>query len=132
MEINPVELCPQTVVAQFYYAAENYREMGMLEKAEGHYRKDLELNPYGPEVNNMLGALLGQTGRIEESIEYLKKTIFIAPQYEAAYTNLATAYASKGDFESAARVLEKFIVINGPKPEIGAMLEAVRAAGGGR
>ena len=86
--LNPVELCPQTDVAQYYYAAESYRETGNFAKALEYYKKDLELNPYCPEVNNMLGALSGQLGDLDSSVKYLEKTIFVAPHYDSAYINL--------------------------------------------
>ncbi len=128
ISLNPVELCPQTDVAQYYYAAEAYRKTGNLVKAEQYYRKDLLLNPYCPEVNNMLGAVTGQLGNPDESIRLLEKAVFAAPHYDAAYTNLATAYMSKNDHEGARRTLKKFIEKNGSKPEFENMLKAVDAA----
>lgn len=126
LSLDPVELCPQTGVAQFYYAAEYHRKKGALKRAEELYRQDLLVNPYCPEVNNMLGALLGQTGKIEEAIERLDMAVFVAPHYDAAYINLATAYASVGSWEKAVAILERYIQRNGPSAEIQTMLEAAR------
>ncbi len=124
--LNPVELCPQTDVAQFYYAAEYHRKKGNLKRAEELYRRDLTVNPYCPEVNNMLGALLGQTGRIEEAFEKLELAVYVAPHYDAAYINLATAYASTARWEKAAETLERYILQNGTSPEIDTMLQAAK------
>lgn len=125
--LKAVELCPQTDVAQYYYAAEAYRKAGYLEKAAGYYRLDLKLNPYCPEVNNMLGALSGQLGNLDESIKLLETAVFTAPHYDAAYTNLATAYVSKKDYAGAKRTLSKFMEKNGSKPEFESMLKAVES-----
>ena len=124
MQLGPVELCPQTDVAQFYYAAEAYREAGMLAKAYELYGKDLKLNPYCPEVNNMYGALAGQLGNIDLSIAHLKTAVFTAPHYETAYTNLATAYMVKGDKESAKAILEQFVEKNGTNERIEILIKA--------
>lgn len=112
IKLKPVELCPQMDVAHYYFAAEAYRETGNFEKAKQYYFKDLQLNPYCPEVNNMLGALLGQLGDIDDSIKKLELAIYIAPHYEAAYINLATAYFIKKDYISVKRVINKFIELN--------------------
>jgi tetratricopeptide (TPR) repeat protein len=130
--LNPVELCPQTDVAQYYYAAESYRETGNLQKALIYYKKDLDLNPYCPEVNNMLGALSGQLGDLDNSVKYLEKSVFVAPHYDAAYVNLATAYMAKKDYKNARRVLEKYINENAPDARFTGMLTAVGVAEKGK
>lgn len=127
LALKPVELCPQTDVAQYYYAAESYRQTGDLKKALLYYKEDLKLNPYCPEVNNMLGALSGQLGDLENSVKYLELSVFVAPHYDAAYINLATAYMAKNDRKNAVRVLEKYLAENGPDERFSGML---RAAGG--
>jgi O-antigen ligase/Tfp pilus assembly protein PilF len=114
ISLKPVELCPQTDVGQYYYLAEVYRKAGDVKKAAEYYRKDLVLNPYCPEVNNMLGAAEGQLGNIDESIKRLELAVFVAPHYEAAYTNLATAYIAKKDLDGAENTLMKFLAKNGP------------------
>jgi len=126
--LKPVELCPQTDVAQFYYGAEAYRKAGYLEKAEENYIKDLKLNPYCPEVNNMLGAVSGQLGKLEDSIKYLETAIFVAPHYEAAFTNLATAYMAKKDYKNAENTLRKYIRVNGTSGKLEAMIDAIKKA----
>ncbi|MCX8094386.1 MAG: O-antigen ligase family protein [Candidatus Goldbacteria bacterium] len=113
INLNPVELCPQMDVAHYYFAAEAYREIGNFEKAKDYYNKDLRINPYCPEVNNMLGALLGQMGDIDEAIKKLEQAIYIAPHYEAAYINLATAYFIKKDYNSVKKIIDKYIELNG-------------------
>jgi tetratricopeptide (TPR) repeat protein len=128
IRLNPVELCPQTDVAQYYYAAESYRESGNLQKALEYYEKDLKLNPYCPEVNNMLGALLGQLGDVEKAIKHLELTVFVAPHYDAAYINLATAYMVRKDYENARRVLEKYQAENGQDARFTEMLNSVGLA----
>lgn len=125
--LEPVELCPQTDVAQYYYAAEYFRNRGELLKAEELYRRDLAVNPYCPEVNNMLGALLGQLGKTDEAFEKLELAVYAAPHYDAAYINLATAYASKARWDKAAETLRRFIAMNGANAEIENMLRTAES-----
>jgi len=124
-KLKPVELCPQTDVAQFYYAAETYREAGMLQKAFEFYGRDLAVNPYCPEVNNMYGALGGQLGNVDLAIKHLNTAIFTAPHYETAYTNLATAYMVKGDAPSAKKILQRYVEKNSVNPRVENMLKAL-------
>ncbi len=124
--LKPVELCPQMDVAHFYYAAESLRESGNNVKAAEYYKKDLEINPFCPEVNNMLGAVLGQSGDINSAVEKLKMAVYLAPHYEAAYINLATAFISKGEYRNARLIIEKYIEINGSNDRFASMLETVR------
>ncbi len=126
--LKPVELCPQMDVAQYYFAAEEYRKAGDLKSAEKNYREDLLINPYCPEVNNMLGALLGQTGNMEECLKKLELAIYVAPHYDAAYTNLVTAYMVDGDYEKAKSTILRYTEKNGSKPEFENLLKAVDAA----
>jgi O-antigen ligase/Tfp pilus assembly protein PilF len=125
ISMKPVELCPQTDVAQYYYAAEAYRETGNLKMAREYYEEDLKINPYCPEVNNMLGAVTGQLGDLEKSVKHLELAVFVAPHYDAAYMNLATAYVAKRDYKNARRVLEKYVAENGTDDRFTGMLKAV-------
>lgn len=125
ISLSPVELTPQMDVGYFYFAAEAYREIGNFNKAKEYYEKDLKINPYCPEVNNMLGAIYGQLGFFDKSIEKLKMAVFVAPHYEAAYSNLATAYMVKGDKENAKKILQKYIQVNGKSERIENMISAI-------
>ncbi|MFP4465451.1 MAG: O-antigen ligase family protein [Candidatus Goldiibacteriota bacterium] len=130
VEQNNVELCPQTDVAQYYYAAEAYRQAGYPKKAYEYYKKDLEINPYCPEVNNMFGALSGQlsaegTGSLKEAIQHLETAVFAAPHYETAYINLITAYMAAGDTENAKKTAEKYIRFNGDDGKMDPYIKAI-------
>jgi len=126
IKLNPVELCPQMDVAHYYFAAEAYRETGNFNKAKEYYYNDLKINPYCPEVNNMLGALLGQLGNIDEAIKKLELAIYVAPHYEAAYINLATAYFVKKDYNQVKRVINKYIELNGETKLFKDMLNQIK------
>ena len=127
--IAPVELCPQTDVAQFYYAAEAYREAGDIKTANSLYKKDLALNPYCPEVNNMLGATSGQLGDIDSAVKYLETAVFTAPHYKAAYKNLATAYIAKKEYENTIKILEKYMLLNGADDEFSRLITEAKRLG---
>ena len=125
IDLKPVELCPQMDVSYYYFAAEAFRETGNFQKAVECYVKELELNPYCPEVNNMLGALLGQMGNVDEAIKKLELSIYIAPHYEAAYINLATAYFIKKDYAKVKEVVDKYVKLNGPTELFENMLKQI-------
>jgi O-antigen ligase len=124
LSLNVTELCPQTDVAQYYYAAEAYRQAGLIQKAYDCYRKDLEVNPFCPEVNNMLGAVAGQLGHTDEALKRLNMAVFVAPHYDAAFTNLATAYMVTNQPEKAREVLASFIQKNGPNAAMESLIKA--------
>ena len=125
-DISPTELTPQMDVGYYYFAAETFRKAGKLKKAYEYYKKDLEINPYCPEVNNMLGAVAGQLGKFDEAVKRLELAVYIAPHYEAAFTNLATAYVAAGEFDSAEKALLKYMEMNGKEEKFMRLLKAVR------
>ncbi|HPN65346.1 MAG TPA: tetratricopeptide repeat protein [Candidatus Goldiibacteriota bacterium] len=99
--------------------------MPRLQKAFEFYGRDLAVNPYCPEVNNMYGALGGQLGNVDLAIKHLNTAIFTAPHYETAYTNLATAYMVKGDAPSAKKILQRYVEKNSVNPRVENMLKAL-------
>ncbi len=125
ISLKPVELTPQMDVGYFYFAAEAYREIGDLKNAMQNYEKDLKINPYCPEVNNMLGATYGQLGLFDDAIKRLKLAVFLAPHYEAAVSNLATAYMAKGDKINAVKILKEFLQKNQKNERIKDMLDTI-------
>jgi O-antigen ligase/Tfp pilus assembly protein PilF len=124
LSLNVTELCPQTDVAQYYYAAEAYRQAGLIKNAYDCYEKELEVDPFCPEVNNMLGAVAGRLGHTDEALKRLKMAVFVAPHYEAAFTNLATAYMITNQPEKAREVLGMFITRNGPNAAMESLIKA--------
>jgi O-antigen ligase len=128
LSLNPVELCPQSDVAQFYYAGEAEREAGNMQKAREYYEKDLAINPYCPEVNNMLGAVTGQLGDLDRSIKLLELAVYVAPHYDAAYINLATAYMMKNEPDKAKAALLQYTARNGPNAQFDALMQAADKA----
>jgi len=124
ISMKPVELNPQADVGMYYFAAESHRKAGMPEKARELYAMDLAINPFCPEVNNMYGAISGQLGDLDTAVKHIKTAVYAAPHYEAAYTNLATAYMAKGDRASAREALQRYIEYNGTNERIEYLLKA--------
>ena len=61
---------------------------------------------------NILGAIYSMLLEPEQAEYYYKKSIEINPNYDGAYSNLATCYRGKGNFELAIEFFNKALKIN--------------------
>jgi len=83
--------------------------LGRLERAEDILRKGLEYNRFGQELNYVLGELLLQQGRADESLEFLETALRTdyQEQYQhdvdqyAVQATLAQAYEAVGQLDKA-------------------------------
>lgn len=101
-------------------------------QAEGMYREALRLEPRNPSVNNLLGALLMETGKNEEALSHLRKAAMNAPQYEAAQSNYgALLYTlSKKGAEKTAKEEARIWAKKQPKNKIAQHWAAALGVGG--
>ena len=63
--------------------------------------------PASPELHNNLATVLLTAGRAPQAIEYFQKAIRLQPNFVAAYTNLAQAYAQAHLTDQAIATAQK-------------------------
>ncbi|MEM1313278.1 MAG: tetratricopeptide repeat protein [Pseudomonadota bacterium] len=88
-----------------------YRE-GDLVAAEEAARAFLLLNPTSARGYEVLGAILGQLGRAEDSLAALDTAVRLDPKLATAHANRAVLLAAKNDIAGARRALEEAIEID--------------------
>jgi len=76
-----------------------YRER--MDKAIGHYRYALQLEPDHAATHNDLGNALRRMGRLEEAIACYRRALRIRPDFAQAHNNLGIALAQRGDVDEA-------------------------------
>lgn len=91
-----------------------------LSDAEVVLRQALERQPQNARVCNNLGLVLGEQGRLDESLTMFKR----AGQEADAYTNLGYVLAQIGDLEGAQRMYSHALTLdNSIRPAAEAMLQ---------
>lgn len=83
-----------------------------LTAAEPLYRAVLQDDPNHIDANCMLGALLIQTGNIEESLRLLRKVVSLQPNHFVAQHSLGHALKAQGDIQAAIEQYRKAVRIN--------------------
>ena len=83
--LKPVSADPRVSLALAYTAE------GLPRAAIAAYRDALRLSPDLPIVHNDLGALLEESGRVEEAIGHFREALRLAPDFAVAHANLALA-----------------------------------------
>jgi adenylate cyclase len=105
-------LDPGGVEAQFIYARSlNYA--GRTEDAIAMFQKAIRLNPFGSTLTFLhLGMSYRITGRFEESVSAIKKTIERSPNNIFAHIQLAVTYIQMGREKEARAEAEEVLRIN--------------------
>ena len=75
-------------------------------------RKMVEIDPRDSVSWNQLGKALYQTGKYQESVEALDRSLALRPDVEEVVVNLGVALKTKGDAVRYSQILEKLKVIN--------------------
>lgn len=73
-----------------------HHEAFEFETAEALYRECLTRQPANPEVMNLLGTLLAQTGRSAEGETMIRQVIDRIPEFAPAWNNLGSVLSSQG------------------------------------
>ncbi len=81
-------------------AIEHHRA-GRFGEAETIYRRVLAQEPNHADAMQLLGAVAGQTGRVDLAIELIRKAIGLNPKIAAYQNNLAKILCDQGRFEEA-------------------------------
>jgi len=85
-----------------------YGRKGNVQKAEGHYRAVLALNPdQFPKVHYDYGVLLMRGGRYQEAEEAFRRAIHANPSYAEAHNNLGALLQRQGKLAEAADEFRK-------------------------
>jgi len=83
-----------------------------LDKAEGEYKKALELNPDEQMAHNNLGLIYMNRGSFQEAEKEYKKELEINPSYDTVHFNLGLLYRQQGEMEKAIEWWQKTIAVN--------------------
>ena len=108
------------------------RDRQLLDKAEEHFKKAIEVDPQHAEAYNGLGAVYRIKGNLEEAIINWNKTISIVPEHRYALYNLAVAYLDTGKKDQALVLLNKYKQLYGgslsakERAELEALIEKCR------
>jgi tetratricopeptide (TPR) repeat protein len=93
----------------YFWLGNAYLELDQQEKAEGAYRKSIEINPKNPEYYESLATLLRREGpeKLDEAIAQLKRAHQYSPGDSRVGLQLALCYESKDNLADASALLEK-------------------------
>jgi tetratricopeptide (TPR) repeat protein len=106
------------------HLAEGYVAMGAIseaydwdfKKAEGEYRRAIELNPELPAAHLWYGMFLRDQGRVKEAMPELRRAEQLEPMSVLASMNLAYALFVKGDYDAAAEMARRTAELNPESP----------------
>ena len=87
----------------------NLFQSGQLKKAESACRQLLFTFPRSIVVNNILGVVLKELGRLEEAVQAFDKTIKLKPDYAVAYSNRGVALQESGKLKQALASCDRAI-----------------------
>ena len=90
---------------------------GRLAEAEATYRQILSATPNDARACHLLGLLLYQTGRSQDSLTLLRRSVELGPGIAAYHSNLAGVLGLTGDHEQAAAHLRRAVVLDPNLPD---------------
>lgn len=93
------------------------RAIGEPEKAARFLRMGLDLKKDDPGLLESLSASLMEQGRLEESIQWLERAVFLEPKSESL-ASLAYALAQKGDLAGALEAITRAIEKDSGNPKL--------------
>jgi adenylate cyclase len=107
IELNDTLDTAHLVIGAIYLLKRQY------EKAVAQAERVIAINPNGASNNTMMAGVLGCSGKWEESIEYAKKAIRLAPFAPVGYLwILGRAYFMTGQYHKAVETFKKAVHIN--------------------
>jgi TolB-like protein/DNA-binding SARP family transcriptional activator/Tfp pilus assembly protein PilF len=124
-----IQLNPGNATARSWYAM-LLSGVGSSRQALDESRRAYELDPFAVVVSGNYAWLRYLAGDSDGAIEQYRRTLEIGPSYGWAYERLALAYAQKGNFDEATRVLQKGIELSPRGPDFGADIAYVEALNG--
>ena len=107
----------------YVYLGVSYIQLKDYKKAEGIFSKGLGLFPNDTELNFNMAVAHEKTGRFEDMVKYLRRTIEINPEHAEALNYLGYSYADKGiNLEEALSLIQKALKL---KPDNGYMIDSL-------
>src|SRR4051812_9350409 len=100
-----IESQPMSTSIDLLQTALAHHRAGKRVEAESGYRSVLQVDAEQIDAHHLLGVLLFETGRTEESLQYLAKATTLNPQFADAHYNLARAMAV---LNRAAEAIESY------------------------
>ena len=91
----------------FQQAAQLMYQTDRLPQAKSFFDRSVEADPKNSDATYSLALLEAELGNPTRSLELLRKTVSLAPDFGRAWYNLGLAEAAYGDLPASARSLEK-------------------------
>jgi len=108
---DPVPLLPGGPDAELG-VADFYAKLGILDKAEPLYRKNLPRLPHRAELHNNFGNLLRERGNPREALLEYQKAVALEPKNYFFHYNLGRLYTATGEKKLALGELEKVVKLS--------------------
>lgn len=105
--------------------AEMLRQKGLLEEAEEHAQRSVELEPNLAQGWNNLGIIAQERGLLGESAIALERAIGLNNRFVEAYGNLGNTQKARGELLSARHSYEKALELRPQQPVLSNNLAAV-------
>ncbi len=102
---------PADPLAAALAQAQACQKAGDLPAAEQHCRRALAADASSAAAHNLLGALLGQQGRIAEATAAIRRALELRPELAEAYYNLAAVALSQNQLDEAAACWRRVVRI---------------------
>lgn len=100
----------ENVSAEFHYQFGRLQEtQGLYDEATDNYKIALELSPNHQKALFHLAYRCDLSGDEEAAIDYYKQIASTSPVYVSALLNLAVLYEDMGEFDKAARCVDKVL-----------------------
>jgi non-specific serine/threonine protein kinase len=112
LELNPSSAAVRYDYA-WCYAMWFLYPLGRVEEALTEMRRALELDPFDPFYNALLGYLLHSTGQSERAVAQLLRAIDLDPTFFFPYWFLSSIYALNGQLDKAIAAGEKANELSG-------------------
>ncbi len=126
MELNPNDS------TSFLQYSVSLLHLGRFGEAEAAARQALEIDPFSPLINTVLGAVLMFGRRYEASVEQFRKTLDLDPNFPDAHFWLAVTYWNSGKREEAIAHVQKGLTLSGGDVRMRCVLAAFEASTGHR
>jgi len=100
-----------------------------LPEAIAHFERAIALKPADADLRyNLANQLMKVPGRLPEAIAQYEEALQIRPEFTSAHYNLALAQAKAGNYEQAARQLERVLALDPGNAPARAILERLQGA----